>query len=178
MLIADAFALDDTRTFVSEAGKVFIDFRTSRDDDFFSPLMEPFVDLLKLDSVVFDTRLVDKVFFSSFPFSSLCLMTFVRLGLRGASVDELGRSSDELAFDCCILSRLLTRRTRCFEPSLFVPFSRLRLEDDLVDETEDSPLLVVRTPLLVRLADDDRDESLALRGMLSMEDCEDAVWRE
>lgn len=59
-----------------------------------------------------------------------------------------------------------------------MPFSRLRLEDDLVDETEDSPLLVVRTPLLVRLADEDRDESLALRGMLSMEDCEDAVWRE
>lgn len=71
--------------------------------------MEPFVDLLRLDSVVLDIRLVDNVFFSSFPFSSLCLMTFVRLGLRGASVDELGRSSDELAFDCCILSRLLTR---------------------------------------------------------------------
>jgi hypothetical protein len=67
---------------------------------FFSPLLtEPFVDLLKLDSVVLDTRLDDDVFFSSFPFSSLCFTSFVRLGLRGASVDELGRSSDELAFD-------------------------------------------------------------------------------
>lgn len=66
----------------------------------FLPLLtEPFVDLLKLDSVVLDTRIDDVVFFSSFALSSLCLMIFVRLGLRGASMDEFGRSSDELAFD-------------------------------------------------------------------------------
>jgi hypothetical protein len=39
------------------------------------------------------------VFLSSFPFSSRCLTILVRRGLRGASADELGRSSDELAFD-------------------------------------------------------------------------------
>lgn len=55
-----------------------------------------------------------------------------------------------------------------------MPFSRLRLDDDFVDETDDSPLLVA-VGLLVRLADDDKDESLALRGRLSMDDCEEAV---
>jgi hypothetical protein len=44
----------------------------------------------------------------------------------------------------------------------------------VVDETVDSPLLVA-VGRLVRLADDDKDESLALRGRLSMDDCEDAV---
>lgn len=55
-------------------------------------------DLRKLDSVA--PPLVNlEDFFSSFPFSSLLLTAFVRLGLRGASLDEFGRSSDELAFD-------------------------------------------------------------------------------
>lgn len=58
-----------------------------------------------------------------------------------------------------------------------MPFSRRRLDDDFVDETVDSPLLVAVGRLL-RLADDDKDESLALRGRLSIDDCEDAVWDE
>lgn len=61
------------------------------------------------------------------------------------------------------------------DPSLFVPFSRFLLVDDLDDETVvdavDSPLFVVR---FVRLADDDRDETFAVRGRLSIDDCEDA----
>lgn len=59
-------------------------------------LMDPcsaFADRLRLDSV-------DRVNLEAlFALSSLCLTIFVRRGLRGASVDEFGRSSDELAFD-------------------------------------------------------------------------------
>jgi hypothetical protein len=135
-------------------------------------------DLLTLDSVVpFRVNRLDD-FFSSFAFSSLCLTILVRRGLRGASADEFGRSSDELAFDWCILSRLLTRWIRCFEASLLVPFSRFLLEVDFVDDkvadAVDSPLFEV--VFFVRLAvDDDKDETFVVRGMLSIDDCDDAV---
>lgn len=60
---------------------------------------------------------------------------------------------------------------------MFMPFSRFLLDDDLFDETVvdvvDSPLFVV---FLVRVIDDvDKDETFVLRGMLSIDDCEDAM---
>jgi hypothetical protein len=115
------------------------------------------------------------VFFSSFAFSSLCLTILVRRGLRGASADELGKSSDELAFDWCMRSRLLTRWMRCFDPSLLAPFSlRFRLAEDFVDAVDSLLLVVVRR---VRLAPDDSDENfvVAVRGMLSIDDCDEAA---
>lgn len=58
-----------------------------------------------------------------------------------------------------------------------MPFSRFLLDDDLVDEivvdAVDSPLFVVVR--FVRLAVDDKDETLAVRGRLSIDDCDDAV---
>lgn len=55
-------------------------------------------DFRKLDSVgALRTKRED--LFSSLTISSLCFTSFVLLGLRGVSADELGRSSDELAFD-------------------------------------------------------------------------------
>lgn len=65
---------------------------------------------------------------------------------------------------------------RSFELSLFVPVSRFRLEVDFEEETVvdvDSALLV--TTRLVRLAFDDKDETLAVRGRLSIEDCDEAI---
>lgn len=71
---------------------------------------------------------------------------------------------------------------RCFEPSLFVPFSRFLLDDDFADETVvdvvDSALFVVIAFTVVRLerlAFDDKDETFELRGRLSIEDCDEAV---
>jgi hypothetical protein len=62
-----------------------------------------------------------------------------------------------------------------------VPFSRLRLDDDFVDDTVvdavDSPLFVV-VGRFVRLAVDDKDETFTLRGRLSIDDCEEAVKRK
>lgn len=73
-----------------------------REDSFYSRLLTEVgstrMDLLKLDSVgPFLINLDDR--FSSLLSSSFGFITFVRLGLLGASVDEFGRSSDELAFD-------------------------------------------------------------------------------
>lgn len=56
-------------------------------------------DFRKLDSVVEAFLTSREDLFSSLMISSLCFTSFVLLGLRGVSADELGRSSDELAFD-------------------------------------------------------------------------------
>lgn len=116
-------------------------------------------------------------FFSSFPFSSprWCFTTFVLLGRRGVSTEEFGKSdSDELAFDFCIRSRLHTRWMR-LEASLPFPFSRLRV---LAVEDFDSLLLVAIVPRFMRvvISDDEADETFdaAVRGKLSMDDCDDA----
>lgn len=65
-----------------------------------------------------------------------------------------------------------------FEPSLPVPFSRLRHDDDdfvdeIVVDAVDSPLLVVR---LVRVVTDGIVvDILELRGKLSIDDCDDVL---
>lgn len=61
---------------------------------------------------------------------------------------------------------------RCFEPSLLAPFS-LRFRP--VDDVDSLLLVVVRR---VRLAPDDSDENLAVRGMLSIDDCDEAALEE
>lgn len=48
--------------------------------------------------------------------------------------------------------------------------------DETVVDAVDSPLFVVGR--FVRLAVDDKDETFALRGRLSIDDCEDAVEKE
>lgn len=118
-----------------------------------------------------------------FPFSSLDLTIFVRRGRRGASIDELGRSSDELALDCCIRSRLLTRIMRCFVPSLLMPFSRLlRLDEDLLLDTVDDSLLTrLRLTFGADVVDDvvgADDVTLEFLGRLSIDDCDDATYRK
>lgn len=65
---------------------------------------------------------------------------------------------------------------RSFELSPFMPLSRFLLEVDFEEETVvdvDSALLV--TARLVRLAFDDKDETFAVRGRLSIEDCDEAI---
>lgn len=51
-----------------------------------------------------------------------------------------------------------------------MPFSRLRLVEDAVD----SPLFDA-VGRFVRLAVDDKDETFVLRGILSIDDCDEAV---
>lgn len=78
--------------------------------------------------------LVDEVFISLFELlSDLSFTNLVRRGLRGVSFDEFGKSSDELALDCCILSLLQTRCTLLVS----LPLARRRIED-FVDEAVDS----------------------------------------
>lgn len=51
-----------------------------------------------------------------------------------------------------------------------MPFSRLRLDDDAVD----SPLFDA-VGRFVRLGVDDNDDNFVLRGILSIDDCDEAV---
>ena len=93
---------------------------------------------------------------------------FVLLGLLGVSTEEFGRSSDELAFECCMRSRLQTRWTR-FEESL--PLARRRIED-FVDDVVDSLCPLVSGFLEALGADVGAFTEFC--GMLSSEEADDA----
>lgn len=65
---------------------------------------------------------------------------------------------------------------RSFELSLFVPLSRFLLDAGFEEETVvdvDSTLLFADR--IVRLAFDDKDETFAVRGRLSIDDCDEAI---
>jgi hypothetical protein len=112
---------------------------------------------LDLSLILLLELFVDEVFASCLAlFSDLSLIIFVRRGRRGASAEEFGKSSDELAFDSlCILSLLHTRCTRFVS----LPLARRRTDD--FDEAADSCPLTIDFLFKLDAVDDDFDDGFA-----------------
>jgi hypothetical protein len=158
-------------------------FRVRLGGEFTIKSNKPFVDLadpsdlcnlLELDrslTLLLDPLLTDpfpSLFTTSFSFSLWTI--FVLLGLLGASLEEFGKSSDELAFDSRrILSRLQTRWTRLVS----LPLARRRTEEDFDEDPADSWPLTRDFLFKLEAADVDFDDGFVW-GRLSIDDWEEA----